>query len=633
MRTILSWCLLSLLALSWGSASARPRQGTAALPLPCGVVEGFYGRPWSHEDRLSIIRFLGENGFTHYCYAPKDDPYHRRKWREPYPPDLAQRLKELNEACKRARITFCFAISPGLDIEYSNPEELQKLVSKLEPLSRDGVHNFALFFDDVPSTFTHVSDIQKYGSFAEAHADLSNRLYAELRKLAPENTLIVCPTEYYHNDATPYLRELGQKLHPQIPLVWTGMGVLSQSLTAGDVLKIRATIGRKPFIWDNYPVNDWDTGHIYLGPIRNRNPLLPLTIAGYWSNPMNEAELSKIPLLTIADYFRSPETYNPEMSWRNALRRVGGARAYPYLFRLADLMTGSFLSQDEGRVLCALVGDYLESPSPATLASLREYLQQLLDLEPNLDRTLTNRRLYEELRPSLKKLRLHVKNLQIALRMSELPTTSDEAERLQAALFDGLRAEDTPTTTPEIGSNEWNRLLKDESTVFQCNVADDLFAQVQQLLHSRRVRVTSPTLPVIITAPPPFAGRFAENAVDHRQETFYQSRTKWKVGEAFAVDFGRTYASGSQLTVQIEAANAKEARLLRSLAVEVSLTGTAWQEIATNLGASSVVNSPLPFRCARIVAKTELETPLVIREFNVPENASQAGGPAQSVKH
>ena len=45
------------------------------LPLR-GVVEGFYGTPWSHQVRLSLIDYYGRNKLNEYVYGPKDDPYH-----------------------------------------------------------------------------------------------------------------------------------------------------------------------------------------------------------------------------------------------------------------------------------------------------------------------------------------------------------------------------------------------------------------------------------------------------------------------------------------------------------------------------------------------------------------------------
>ncbi|MDE6146307.1 MAG: beta-N-acetylglucosaminidase domain-containing protein, partial [Muribaculaceae bacterium] len=50
-----------------------------------GVIEGFYGNPWSHEARISMFEFMGRHKMNEYTYGPKNDPYHRGSWATPYP--------------------------------------------------------------------------------------------------------------------------------------------------------------------------------------------------------------------------------------------------------------------------------------------------------------------------------------------------------------------------------------------------------------------------------------------------------------------------------------------------------------------------------------------------------------------
>ena len=50
-----------------------------------GIVEGFFGPPWSMAHRKALFRFGAKRGMNTYLYAPKDDPYHRERWRDPYP--------------------------------------------------------------------------------------------------------------------------------------------------------------------------------------------------------------------------------------------------------------------------------------------------------------------------------------------------------------------------------------------------------------------------------------------------------------------------------------------------------------------------------------------------------------------
>lgn len=39
-----------------------------------GILEGFYGPPWSHEDRLCPLRLAAACKMSAYGYAPKNDP-------------------------------------------------------------------------------------------------------------------------------------------------------------------------------------------------------------------------------------------------------------------------------------------------------------------------------------------------------------------------------------------------------------------------------------------------------------------------------------------------------------------------------------------------------------------------------
>ena len=114
-----------------------------------GVVEGFYGTPWSHEVRMSLIDFYGKFKMNTYLYGPKDDPYHScPNWRLPYPEKEAKNIKQLIEASKRNRVDFVWAIHPGQDIKW-NEEDYKNLVNKFNWMYDLGVRHFAIFFDDI----------------------------------------------------------------------------------------------------------------------------------------------------------------------------------------------------------------------------------------------------------------------------------------------------------------------------------------------------------------------------------------------------------------------------------------------------------------------------------------------------
>ncbi len=293
-----------------------------------GIVEGFYGEPWSHKQRLDMMRFEGDHGMNVYYYAPKDDPYHRRLWREPYPPSRMKELGELADTARQNFVNFCFAISPGLSMTYSSPDDFQKLTGKLDSVSKLGVSCFALFLDDVPQQLENPQDLAKYKDLAAAHVDVINRLYAYLKSKSSENRLVVTPTTYTNAwGSRDYIRELGAGVNPEVPIVWTGTGVVDSEITAAQANEWGALLKRKPLIWDNFPVNDGIRWRPILGPLRGRAPDLPGSVQGLFSNPMIQPEASKIPLETIADYLWNAAKYDPEASYKHALVEQYGPAA------------------------------------------------------------------------------------------------------------------------------------------------------------------------------------------------------------------------------------------------------------------------------------------------------------------
>src|SRR5690554_4362761 len=150
-----------------------------------GVIEGFYGQPWTHAQRLSLMDFLAGHGYNLYVYAPKDDPYHRERWREPYPPSQLNELRELAARARSVGVAFCFAVSPGLSLRYADDTELNRLWAKLEPLVQAGVTHVGLFIDDIPPHLVHPEDQARFPSLAEAQAHVVQRLLERLGPLQP----------------------------------------------------------------------------------------------------------------------------------------------------------------------------------------------------------------------------------------------------------------------------------------------------------------------------------------------------------------------------------------------------------------------------------------------------------------
>ena len=303
-----------------------------------GVIEGFYGPPWSHQDRLDLIRFMGRVGMNVYFYGPKDDPFHRERWRDPYPADQIARIGELVALGCENGVDVWFAISPGLSMTYSDSSDYRALLAKLDAVAAVGVRHVAFFVDDVPEKLTHDADRARFSSLAEAHAYVITMLKRDLdaRGLA----LAVVPTTYTNSfGSKDYLRELGRLVPPEIPLAWTGIDVVAPDMTAAQAHAWSEMIQRPPLIWDNYPVNDFARWRLFLGPLRGRSADLESAVAGFVANPMNEAHASMLPLWTVADYLKHPATYDPDSSIAHAMTALYGAHAdvmQPFLAAYGD---------------------------------------------------------------------------------------------------------------------------------------------------------------------------------------------------------------------------------------------------------------------------------------------------------
>lgn len=279
-----------------------------------GVVEGFYGTPWSHEVRMSLIDFYGKFKMNSYLYGPKDDPYHScPNWRLPYPEKEAANIKELIQACNRNRVDFVWAIHPGQDIKW-NEEDYQNLINKFNWMYDLGVRAFAVFFDDISGE----------GTNPVKQTDLLNRLNEEFVKVKGDvSSLTVCPTDYSKLWANPTpqgsLAIYGNTLDPSIEVFWTG-DVVCSDLTKETMDWVNSRIQRPGYFWWNYPVTDYVRNIILQGPVYGLNTSLTAKdLCGIASNPMEHGEASKLALYGVADYTWNVANYNPIDNWERGL--------------------------------------------------------------------------------------------------------------------------------------------------------------------------------------------------------------------------------------------------------------------------------------------------------------------------
>jgi hyaluronoglucosaminidase len=291
-----------------------------------GVIEGFHGPPWSHEERLDLVGFCARHDLNTWVHAPKDDPYHRAKWREPYPDDELARLGELVTLCHKVGVDFAYAIAPGMDICYSHESEWERLLAKIEQVRSVGVSHFQLLWDDVEHKLHCAEDEKLYGQAERptgaAQAPFSNRFAREVEQPGP---LVVCPMAYAQTGDGPYRRSFAPHLDDGVVLYWTGPEVVSLAVTRDELdMSVHRYANHEHLLWDNFPVNDWEPTVLHLGPLRGRDPnLLHGSLRGIIANAMVQAVPSKLALATVADWARDPFAYDMLASYERALREHG----------------------------------------------------------------------------------------------------------------------------------------------------------------------------------------------------------------------------------------------------------------------------------------------------------------------
>src|SRR5580765_8340339 len=77
-----------------------------------GIIEGFYGRPWTWDAKRAVAAFLQLRGYSFYIYAPKADEFLRKRWKEEHPADAAQELRALSAHCRQLGMRFGVGLSP-----------------------------------------------------------------------------------------------------------------------------------------------------------------------------------------------------------------------------------------------------------------------------------------------------------------------------------------------------------------------------------------------------------------------------------------------------------------------------------------------------------------------------------------
>jgi hyaluronoglucosaminidase len=221
-----------------------------------------------------------------------------------------------------------FAVSPGESICYSDPADRKVLKAKLRALYDLGTRAFSIPLDDISYTrWNCEGDRAAFGApgreaAARAQADLLNDVQRTF-VATHEGTrpLQMVPTEYGDLTDTAYKRTLRKTLDPAVVVMWTGTDVVPPKITNAEAGRVSELFGRKVFVWDNYPVNDFgDTsGRLLLAPYDKREAGLSAHLSGIVANPMNQPYASK-----VADFAWNDAAYDARTSWPRAMAHLAG---------------------------------------------------------------------------------------------------------------------------------------------------------------------------------------------------------------------------------------------------------------------------------------------------------------------
>ncbi|MFF7866236.1 beta-N-acetylglucosaminidase domain-containing protein [Streptomyces qaidamensis] len=347
------------------SAVVRDWPGTAVR----GITEGFYGTAWTHRQRLAQLDFMGRTKQNRYLYAPGDDLYRQARWREPYPARQRAAFRELAERARRNHVSLGWAVAPGQAMCFASDADVRALTRKLDAMWALGFRAFQLQFQDVSYSEWHCgADADRFGSgpesAARAQARVANAVARHLAERHPGAArLSLMPTEYYEDGTTDYRRALASELAAVVEVAWTGVGVVPRTITGGELADARRAFGHPLVTMDNYPVNDYAPGRIFLGPYQGREPAVASGSAALLANAMQQPEASRIPLFTAADYAWNPRAYRPEESWRAAIADLAGGdrRREQALAALAGNDASSVLDDEESAYLRPLTEAYWTS--------------------------------------------------------------------------------------------------------------------------------------------------------------------------------------------------------------------------------------------------------------------------------
>ena len=388
-----------------------------------GIVEGFYGKVYSVEDILSLFEYMEDNKMNTFVYGPKGDPYHLGNWRDEYPTEITDEqrfygmmtqddMRTITAAAAENNISFAWSIHPAMQngINFTNRDSVEQgiddIMEKFSHMYDLGVRQFGVFVDDIDTGVAlRGSENQAY-MMAELQRRLEDKYNGSEDPADHVAGTYYVPSFYALNFGSSSqletnlgaFREANQGNN--VIMMMTGSGVWSP-IRNSDLLKIQQYTGKKPVMWWNYPVNDNIDDQMLMNRLDSvyATDLDVTASLGVLSNPMNQAEASKVALYGVADYTWNTANFDVQSNWEESFASYTDDPAMQEALRV--FASHAAKNQDHTNIN-SIFNAYKSDSSnyPAVLEEMQKIVdscQLILTLKDSDDSKLVN--LEEEIRP------------------------------------------------------------------------------------------------------------------------------------------------------------------------------------------------------------------------------------------
>lgn len=427
-------------AVFFGLASLEQMLDRGTNNLPCvtlydyadiksrGVIEGYYGVPYSASVTKDLLKFMMRHKMNSYMYGAKSDTYHSKNWKDAYPKTITpeqerlgfltqEQMRAINKVSRDTKVNFIWAIHPGRAFTGKDEKVIDQIMNKFQMMHELGVRQFAVFVDDIGVP----RDLPTIQLTAARLTTLQNRIDKQWngRSSRPSDRvkgLHFVPQLYAYSWQTPdkvttFFSALG-KTPDKVQVYVTGANVWSTP-NVHDLEVIKKDLRRDVAWWWNYPCNDNMDNCIFPNSMYKNfqdmsaidsNARLPKELTGcisLLSNPMQQGEIAKIPLFSVADYAWNNSGFDNDISWLAAIKAIA-----PKGMEKQMRLVCQFSSFDDSLKMHRMAEDFELTKDPTMLTLVYQNVNRAChDLSAMKNSPIESERLfYRDMEPWLLKL-------------------------------------------------------------------------------------------------------------------------------------------------------------------------------------------------------------------------------------